>query len=176
MVAIVVFSSPGETLYRGQPTQLAVGNTLQVAQQLTGRLQVAPELIHPQASYPRAYADLLVRAQREQQAQVAPAIQPLSAASRTTDTWFLGAPLWFGELPRPVVTAVLQARAHLKVVYPFITHEGGGLGKSIEQLRTLLPDAQIKPGLPIRGSRADRAACAVTHWLNQYYSTTQHLS
>lgn len=168
MVALLVFSSPGETLYRGTPQRLAVGNTWRVAQQLASRLGVAPTSIEPVAAYPLAYADLLRRAQGEQRRQALPALSPLPATVVAEPVWFLGFPLWFGEVPRPVMTLLRQVATEQRTVYPFVTHEGGGLGRTQAQLQAALPHAEIRPGLPVRGSRADRAGCAVDHWLTQY--------
>ncbi|MDT7014885.1 flavodoxin [Levilactobacillus namurensis] len=170
MAVILVFSSPGETLLRGRPVPVTVGNTQRVATLIGQRLNLKPQAIVPQVPYPRNYAALLARARQEQADQALPALEPLAPALLADPVWFLGYPVWFGDLPRPVVS--LLDRAQPKVVLPFATHEGSGFGQSLTTLHQRLPTAQIYPGLPIRGSRVDRAACAVDHWLQQYSTSS----
>ena len=38
-----------------------------------------------------------------------------------------------------------------KIIKPFCTHEGSGMGNSESDLKSYFPDAIIKKGLPIRG-------------------------
>ncbi|HIW72591.1 MAG TPA: flavodoxin [Candidatus Levilactobacillus faecigallinarum] len=171
MAAILVFSSPGETLVRGHPQAVPVGNTMRVAQQLAQRLAVPIQQIRPREPYPTDYHALLERARTEHEQAALPVLQ--SSSPITDDVWFVGYPIWFGDLPRPVATLLSQTSNPPRVLYPFATHEGSGLGRSIETLTALAPTATVMSGLPIRGSRADRAACALDHWLLQYFSTSQ---
>lgn len=39
------------------------------------------------------------------------------------------------------------------------------MGSSVEELKQLCPTAIIEAGLPIRGSRVDRADTAIKNWL-----------
>jgi len=173
LTSLLVFSPPGETFINGQPTLRTVGNTWRVAEQLAARLHVPPQAITPRDAYPTTYPARLARATAEQRAAALPAIQPLPATVLAESVWFVGYPLWFGGLPRVIATLRQQAAVPPRVIYPFVTHEGGGFGHSLADLRTLFPTTVIRPGLPVRGSRAERSGCAVDHWLAQYPASIQ---
>ena len=47
---------------------------------------------------------------------------------------------------------------------PFCTHEGSGLGHSVEDIRRLCPGARVEPGLAIRGTGVRTAEPALRAW------------
>lgn len=169
MIALIDFSVPGQTLVHGQPSVVSVGHTAQVAQLLGDRLNITPVAVQPQVAYPLAYSEVLRRAKTELTQQALPAIAPLPSAWLSASTWILGYPIWFGHVPRVIATLLTQARPSPRLIYPFVTHEGSGLGQSVSDLQRLCPSAVIRPGLPIRGSRATHAAPAIDHWVQQYF-------
>ena len=174
MPALMFFSAPGETLVHGQPSLVREGQTAQVARLLGDRLNVSPVALQPQVAYPVSYPAVLHRAKVELTNQVLPALQPLDAATLQAPVWFLGYPIWFGHVPRVIATLLTQTAPSPRVIYPFATHEGSGLGQSVADLQRLCPRAVVRPGLPIRGSRVARAAPAVDHWLQPYFN--QHVT
>ncbi|GEO69869.1 flavodoxin [Levilactobacillus acidifarinae] len=168
MITLIEFSSPGETLVHGQTPLVRVGHTAQVARLLGDRLNVTPVALQPRVAYPISYPAVLHRAKLELADQALPAIQPLDAVTLQSPIWFLGYPIWFGHVPRVIATLLTQTTPSPRIIYPFATHEGSGLGQSVADLQRLCPSAVVQPGLPIRGSRVARAAPAVDHWLQQY--------
>ncbi len=44
-----------------------------------------------------------------------------------------------------------------KTIIPFCTHEGSGMGHSVEDIRRLCPGATVLEGSAIRGSRVQQA-------------------
>lgn len=54
-----------------------------------------------------------------------------------------------------------------RVIYPFCTSEGSGLGNSINELKAIFPDTEIKLGLAVQGSKVNKADQAVANWLEQ---------
>ncbi|MDT6980228.1 flavodoxin [Levilactobacillus zymae] len=169
MIALIEFSLPGETLVHGPTPVVHVGHTARVARLLGDRLNVSPLSLQPQTTYPVDYEAVLRRAKLELTGQALPAIQPLSSTTLQAPIWFLGYPIWFGHVPRVIATLLTQVPTPPKVIYPFVTHEGSGLGQSMADLQRLCPTAVVQPGLPIRGSRVARAAPAVDHWLQSYF-------
>lgn len=167
MLTVIDFSSPGETLVRGQTPVVTEGHTAQVARLLGERLGIAPVALHPQVPYPMTYPARLKRARAEQTQHAFPAIEPVASAALRAPVWVLGYPIWFGGVPRVIATLLTQTTTPPREIYPFATHEGSGLGHSLDDLQRLCPTAVIHPGLPIRGSRVDRAAPAVDHCSNK---------
>ena len=54
-------------------------------------------------------------------------------------------------MPMAVLTFLESINLTGKIIKPFCTHEGSGMGNSESNLKSYFPDAIIKKGLPIRG-------------------------
>ena len=52
-----------------------------------------------------------------------------------------------------------------KVILPFCTNEGSGMGSSVKDLKKNVPGAEIRDGMPINGSRAADSKDAAMKWL-----------
>lgn len=70
-------------------------------------------------------------------------------------------------MPMAVFTFLERLDVTGKIIYPFCTHEGSGMGRSEADFRRLCPGAEVKPGLAIVGARVDQAEETVRKWLNQ---------
>ena len=55
----------------------------------------------------------------------------------------------------------------IKHIYPFCTHEGSGLGKSISDLNKICPNAIIHQGLDIFGSQVFDSDEKIFKWLKE---------
>ena len=54
-----------------------------------------------------------------------------------------------------------------KDVYPFITHEGSGFGRSLQDLKTIIPHAYIHEGLAIFGHQVYESEDKVKSWVGE---------
>lgn len=86
----------------------------------------------------------------------------------SSDTVFLGYPIWCGDMPMPMY-AFLESRDWSgKTIYPFCTHGGSGLGRTPERI-TAITKTTVKPGLAVMGTdaqnNASKAAKAVSGWI-----------
>lgn len=54
-----------------------------------------------------------------------------------------------------------------KIVKPFSTHEGSGLGSSLHDIRKYCPGSDVKEGLAIRGSDASNSRILLESWIKQ---------
>jgi len=54
-----------------------------------------------------------------------------------------------------------------KTIAPFCTHGGGGMGRSIEDIRDFCPKATVLDGLAIPGGNVNHAKDAVAGWLQK---------
>ena len=52
-----------------------------------------------------------------------------------------------------------------KVIKPFCTHEGSGMGSSVEDIRKLCPTARVKSGLAIQGGSVNHSQKEVENWV-----------
>lgn len=53
-----------------------------------------------------------------------------------------------------------------KIIVPFCTHEGSGLGRSEKDIALLCPKSKILNGLAILGSGVEKAQHAIANWLS----------
>jgi len=169
MGAIWYFSHPGETLLKGYVKAVNDGNTCYVAKTLKQKTGVRDARIIPKSAYSPNYEQTIIRAKLEKNKQLLPEIESVPNELLAESVWFLGYPNWLGTLPRPVVTFLTSSSTKGKIIYPFCTHEGSGLGQSQLEIQQLCPQAQVKMGLAIRGSHVNHAEQAVSNWLSQSY-------
>lgn len=52
-----------------------------------------------------------------------------------------------------------------KIIKPFCTHEGSGMGKSVSDIKSLCPGATVKDGLVIYGSRVNKSKSDIERWV-----------
>lgn len=166
LVAIVTFSHSGENLVGGQLQQVEVGLTQQVALQLSAQLQADCYQIQPVEPYDIKFNATLLRADSERHLGARPEVNLVPHGLEATHrVIYLGYPNWFGTAPAPVLSWLSQQSLEGVSIYPFCTHEGGGLGRSVADLQRVSPGAIVLPGLPIRSSRVKQAQRAIAGWL-----------
>jgi flavodoxin len=54
-----------------------------------------------------------------------------------------------------------------KVIKPFCTHEGSGLGRSVGDIKRLCPNATVEKGLAIHGSSVNQSELAIKKWVKE---------
>ncbi|MBO1305224.1 flavodoxin [Enterococcus sp. 669A] len=165
MKAVIYFSRKGENFVGGSIQELTVGNTEAAAKKIADELNCPAFEITPVIPYPNNYQETtkLAEAEHQQQLTVEYTVEDLDLSRY--QTIFLGYPNWWGGLPQIVVSFLKANDWTGKTIHPFCTHEGSGMGSSVQELQKLCPQATIETGLPIRGSRVDRADKAINNWL-----------
>ena len=67
------------------------------------------------------------------------------------DTVFLGFPIWWYVAPRIINTFVESYDFTGKTLVPFATSGGSGMGRTVDELRKLCPNANWKAGKMVNG-------------------------
>lgn len=171
MTAIVVFSLPGQTLWAGRTQCVNYGNTAVVAKFIAASMQAQVSPLQATPAYPANYPALLAQTRAELAGTASPQLSTVVPHWATEQLVFLGFPVWWGGLPRPVATWVQRQDWAGKRLLPFCTHEGSGFGNSLAELAQLAPASQLGLGLALRGTRATSGQVAVDHWLIRSGST-----
>lgn len=169
MAAIVYFSRAEENLINGTHQLLTKGNTQIVAEKIALKVNgqiYGVETIDP---YPSRYPEAVAKAKLEKEKSISPRIQAISSGILTESIIFLGYPNWWGCYPQAVESFLATTSTTKKIIYPFCTHEGSSFGHSLDQLRKACPEAMIKTGLAIRGSRVSKADQTIDNWLKYVY-------
>lgn len=78
------------------------------------------------------------------------------------DTVFIGYPIWWGTMPRIINTFLDAYDLSNKTVMPFCTSGGSGISKSVSDIKTQEPDADIRDGLKANGS----SDSSINKWLS----------
>ena len=68
-------------------------------------------------------------------------------------------------MPMPVFTFLASCDLAGKTICPFCTNEGSGLGHSVEDIKAACPQAQVLPGLSLRGATVAESDGEIKAWL-----------
>lgn len=121
----------------------------------------------PAEPYPTAYKALVDQAKRELQAGYRPALQTRVEDIASYDVIFIGSPNWWDTVAPPVMTFLDEHNLAGKAAVPFITHGGGGAGRSARDIEALCPDATILEGLAVRDRELSTAQPQIAQWLRR---------
>ena len=167
-LVVVYFSRAGENFINGVSKKIPIGNTEVLAQKIANRLNCPLIQLKETDNYPESYDETVKRAECEKKAARRVGYQKIELDRSKIDTLFLGYPNWWGSYPRIIATFLEDFDTDGLIIYPFCTHEGSAFGSSLNELEDQCPNADIRSGLPVRGSRVERADVAIENWLLAY--------
>ncbi len=143
------------------------GNTRVIAGTISRALGTDLFEIRPLRPYPEDYEQTVAQAREERDRGVEPALASQAPAFSSYETIFLGFPIW-GETAPPVIRSFLRAHdLSGKVLRPFITHGGFGVGNSASVLNSHAPGARIEPAFVMEADQERRTLNQVSAWLER---------
>ena len=80
------------------------------------------------------------------------------------ETVFIGFPIWWYVAPRIISTFVESYDFSGKIMVPFATSGGSGMGRTVEELKKLCPNADWKAGKMVNGASEKELA----DWANKF--------
>lgn len=166
-ILVAFYSRRGENYWPGGTKVLEVGNTERIAgfiEKLAGAKTFRIDTAKP---YPAGYRDTTVVAKEEQAADARPAMKEEPPSMADYDVVFIGSPIWWGDAPMVIRTFLEKANLKGKIVVPFTTHGGSGLGRVPSTIERMAPEATVLPGLAVRGDEAEGAEGEVRAWLQR---------
>ena len=141
------------------------GNTRAIAQMIKDATGADVFEIVPADPYPAAYGDVMARGRQELKDDIRPELKSEVPNLASYDVIFVGSPNWFNTIVPPVMTFLSGRDFSGKTVVPFVTHGGGGMGKSLQDLKRLAPGATVLQGRAFRGDAVADAGEDVRMWL-----------
>ena len=84
--------------------------------------------------------------------QARPSIASLPEDLSRYDTILLGYPIWWGTTPMIINTLLESYDFSGKTVVPYATSGGTGIGQSISDIKSEIPDADVKDGLLVKSN------------------------
>lgn len=115
--------------------------------------------------YPTNYRDSTNVAKEEQSSDARPELSNHVENMEDYDIIFLGFPNWWGGLPMPVYAFLEEYDFSGKIIIPFASHEGSGLGNGPTEIAEICPDAQIMDGFAARGTEVSSSKADIETWI-----------
>ena len=81
------------------------------------------------------------------------------------DTVFIGGPIWWGTYPQVMFTFFRDHDLNGKTLIPFTTHEGSGLGSTVEDVKQAYPQATVTGQFSMYGHDVRKGKAKVEKWL-----------
>ena len=165
MNLIAYYSRRGQNYVNGDIKNLPRGNTELIAEMIQKHAGGELFEIETVKAYPIDYTECTIVAKDELHQKARPELKIYLDSIERFDKIYLGYPCWWGLPPMAVFTFLERYDWSGKIIYPFSTHEGSGLGGSLSQIKKVCPNATVKAGLAIHGADAARSEAAVIDWL-----------
>lgn len=159
---IIYFSRADENYAVGY---IDKGNTEVVAEYIKEFTGADMFKVERKIPYSKEYQACVREAEEEQENNERPELTHTLDNIDNYEVVYIGAPVYCGLLPQPMVTQLEKLNWSGKVVRPFTTHEGSGLGNIPKQLKNICNGAKVVDGLAVRGTDAKNAKGKVEEWI-----------
>ena len=167
-VLVTYYSRADENYGDGGKEWLEVGHTKVMAGYIAEALGADLYEIVPVEPYPEGYDECCDVALEEQHDDARPAIANALPDVSAYDLVFIGCPIWWGEEPMIVRTFLEGVDLSGKVVVPFTTHGGSGLGSVPRNVASFASGADVRDGHAVAGTAVDSARDEVVDWAKQF--------
>lgn len=162
---VVFYSRADENYVSGMIKDLDIGNT-EIAAGIIAELTGADLFkIEQLQAYSKSYNECIAQAQADQKRNARP---ELKSYPETLDNYieiYLGFPNYWGTMPMAVFTFLEHFDFSGKIIKPFCTHEGSGMGSSVSDIRMLCPDSKVEKGLALRGGNVKMSKTEIKKWI-----------
>ena len=122
--------------------------------------------IVPTTPYDDDYDTVVDLAQEEQRNNARPAISGSIENMEQYDVIYVGFPNWWGDMPMILYTFFDTYDLSGKTVALFCTSGGSGLSNTVNEVKSLEPNATVTEGLHIGSGSSSNPDKEVSEWLN----------
>ena len=164
---VLYFSRAGNNYSNSGIKYIEIGNTEVIANYIQEFTDADLFKMDPLNDYPEDYMECTVVAQEELKDDARPELKEYIEDISDYDVIYIGFPNWWSIMPMPVWTQLEKLDFEGKTIKPFVTHEGSGFGKSLNDLKKLCPGANIEDGLSIQGSFVSSSKEKVMQWVKR---------
>ncbi len=162
---IAFYSRADENYFNGTLKTLKVGNTeiaAGIIEELTGADMFKIEQLKP---YSKGYNACIEEAKADQQRNARPELKRYPDTVSDYDVIYLGFPNYWSTMPMAVFTFLEHFNFDGKIIKPFCTHEGSGMGRSVADIKRLCPGATVENGLAIHGGSVNKSKKDIEEWV-----------
>lgn len=140
------------------------GNTEIIAEYISEITNADIFKVEPKIPYAKDYNTCIDEAKARQASHNAKIITEVPDLTEY-EVIYIGAPVYWGDMPEEMVTALKDIDFNGKIIRPFTTHEGSGLGNIPNQIKRICNGAKVLEGLAIRGSSVNTSKNRVEDWI-----------
>lgn len=162
---VIYFSRTDENYLNGKIKDIQKGNTEVVADYIREITGADTFKVERKIPYSKEYKICLEESKEENNSNARPELVNYLSNIDEYQVIYIGGPVYFGVLPAPMVTQLEKLNFEGKIVKPFTTHEGSGLGSVPYQLKKICKGAILKEGLAIRGSEVNSSKEKIEKWV-----------
>lgn len=143
------------------------GNTENVAKSIQSQTNSDIFELVPITPYSDDYDTVADVAQEEQSSNARPAISETIENIQQYDVIYVGFPIWWGDMPMILYTFFDTYDLSEKTIAPFCTSGGSGLSDTVNEIRSLEPNATVLDGLHIGSESSSQPDEAVSQWIRE---------
>lgn len=158
---VIYFSRADENYSVGY---IKKGNTEVIAEYISEYTNADIFKVEPKVPYAKDYNTCTLEAKDRQVNHNAEILNTLPDISEY-EVIYIGSPVYWDIMPEEMVTALKNQDFTNKIIRPFTTHEGSGLGSIPNQIKKICQGANVLEGLAIRGSSATNSKSIVEQWI-----------
>lgn len=166
-ILIAYYSRTGENYFGGDLKVIKKGNTEIVANKINELTNGDLFEIKQVKPYSDDYNICINEAKDDKERNARPELVNYLDSLEGYDTIYLGYPNYWGTCPMAVFTFLDKYNFKGKTIKPFCTHEGSGLGNSMNDLKKYLKDSNVKGGLAIQGTYAKDCDKEIESWVKE---------
>lgn len=162
---VVFYSRADENYFGGELRYLSTGNMEKIAKMVAEIRGADLFQIEQKVPYAADYNTCIEEAKKDLKENIRPELVSTLESIDGYDEIYIGFPNYWGTMPMAVFTFLEQFDWSGKTIHPFVTHEGSGFGKSMDDLEKVCRGAVFTKGLAISGSSVDYARAKVEGWV-----------
>ena len=149
---VIYFSRAGNNYVNGEIKELKIGNVEIIANKIAELTNSDTFKIEQQHPYSNDYSECIEQAKRDQRTEARPELKEMPNNLEKYDVIYLGYPNFWGTMPMAMFTLLENINLDNKIIKPFCSHEGSGLGRSENDIKKLCPKSKVEKGLEIHGA------------------------
>lgn len=165
---IVYYSKNGENWFDGKKTMLEYGNSYLCAKHISELINSDIFEIKMKQPYSLDYEKCCQETYHDQQNHVVREIYLDDLNIDEYDNIYLCYPIYWSDLPSPVISFLKSFDFKDKKIYPLATHEGSGLANSVYTIKSLCKNSEVNKGLAIAGTIASKCFNLIDNWVKSH--------
>lgn len=143
------------------------GNTEGVAEEIKSQINADLFELKLENPYSSDYNTVLDEAQKDLNSNARPKLANHVDNIDEYDVIMIGYPNWWATIPMPVASFLEEYNFNNKIIIPFCSHGGGGLGQSITDISKIVPNSTLGEPLSIHYSGGKTLSQDVSSWLDK---------